>query len=95
MADTFFSPPLFAETTDTSSPPSGFQKIQAKPDGKMYVKNSVGVEVEIGGGQSSGGVPTFMTSNFVVAANTQTLFSEEIDCDNFEIQIDGILTEVQ
>jgi hypothetical protein len=47
------------------------------------------------GGQSSGGVPTFMTSDFVVAAGTQVLFSEEIDGDNFEIQIDGILTEVQ
>jgi hypothetical protein len=61
MADTFFSPPLFAETTDTSSPPSGFQKIQAKPDGRLYGKNST-EEYEIGKAISVFDESTLITS---------------------------------
>lgn len=98
MSDTLYTPLKLAETTDSSLPPNGFQKLQAKPDGNLYVVNSSGTEYKISGASSSSSssnyVPTLMTSDFVIPLNTQVLFSEEIDCDNYEIQIDGILTEV-
>lgn len=53
MSDTFYKPPLLAETTDTSTPPAGFQKIQAKPDGFIYVKNSSGTETKLGAGEQT------------------------------------------
>lgn len=42
MSDTLYNPLKLAETTDSSLPPNGFQKLQAKPDGNLYVVDSQG-----------------------------------------------------
>lgn len=61
------------------------QKVLALVDGQA-------VEVEASGGSAA--VPTLAAADFVVPANTQVLFTEEIDLDGFELDLDGVLVEV-
>jgi len=41
-----------------SNPPSGYNKIFSKDDGKLYVKNSLGEETVVGSGEGEGSVTT-------------------------------------
>lgn len=47
MSDTFYTPVDIAETNQNTNPPVGFQRLQAKPSGKLSVINSDGVETII------------------------------------------------
>lgn len=45
MSDTYYNPLDLAELSSTpANPASGFRRIYSKADGKLYQKNSVGVE---------------------------------------------------
>lgn len=49
------------------------------------------VEIASGGGAA---VPTLATAPFTVPLNTQVLFTEEIDLNDQELILDGVLVEV-
>lgn len=98
MADTFYQPIDIAETADNTLPPVGFQRLQARPDGQVYIKNSQGVETPLGNTASSGGfVPTLLGADetFELPENTQALFFKRIKLeDGARLKIFGILGEV-
>lgn len=44
------------QSSAPGTPPSGYQYVYPKTDGKMYAKNSSGVETEITNSASGGGI---------------------------------------
>jgi hypothetical protein len=80
MSDTVYNPIKIAETTDTSTPPAGFQKLQAKPDGFLYVKNSAGVETRLGSG--AGGETTVLKIDGGLANTTFPDYLIRLDFGN-------------
>lgn len=60
MAKTFFDEIDVAEqATSPTTPPSGFQRMYPKTDGKWYAKNSSGIEREITNTIGGGGGLSF------------------------------------
>lgn len=56
MADKITTPLTIVELSSTpTNPSSGYQKIYAKTDGKLYVKTSSGVETELTNVAGGGG----------------------------------------
>jgi hypothetical protein len=58
----------------------------------LALVNGQVTEVEIAAGGSS--VPTLATAPVTVPANSQVLFTEQIDLDGQELILDGVLVEV-
>ena len=54
MPEFFYNPLDLAETNQAISPPSGFLRIQAKPDESLYMKKSDGTEIMVSN------IPTFI-----------------------------------
>lgn len=75
MPDTFLNPLDIAEQNSSpSSPPSGYQRIYPKTDGKIYSKTSAGVETDLTA-TGGGGAPFTMyklTSAFPTVVQTNT-----------------------
>lgn len=74
------------------APSTGFIQLVGR-EGKLSFTDAAGKETILGE-SGAAAVPTLAAAKFVVPANTQVLFAEEIDLNDQELELDGILVEV-
>jgi hypothetical protein len=76
----------YTEVSTPASPAAGFQRVYTKSDGKLYIKNSAGVETAVGAGAVSGPgtipVGTVVALAFVTGAYTAPS-SGTVDANGF------------
>lgn len=89
--DTFYAPIDIAQTSVVNAVPSGYLRLQPKPDGILYARTASG-DTPLGAPIAT---PTLIASgaSSTVATNTQMLYAEEITVDG-DLNLDGCLTEV-
>lgn len=75
------------QNNDTSLPDANFLRLNAKPDGFMYVIDQFGNEVKIQNSSASSSIPTTMQADFLISDNQQILFRQRITLGSHSIII--------
>lgn len=57
-----------AEKADPGNPASGFLRLYAEADGKLYIRNDSGLEIEVGAATGGGGGGGFATKFLLMGA---------------------------
>lgn len=73
--------------------PSAVYFVRAGAGFDLYVTNETGTVVAYALNTGAAAVPTYVSDTYAVAANSQALYSDEIEVDG-ELVIDGVLVEV-